>query len=1241
MDDWELLQAYAKQRSEAAFTELVRRHLDWVYSAALRCVGDTHLAGDVAQSVFVLLARKAGSLRSGTVVSGWLFRTTRFVASRAARTAQRRKAREEIASTMMSTTSSPDDNEILWNQLAPHLDQAVAALSETDRSAILLRFYERKPLREIGQRLGMSEEAAKKRVSRAVEKMRDYLTSRGVVLGGAGLIAVLADQTVHAAPATLAVTVLKASLAGASASAVLPQLARETLNAWRWSRLGGMAASVAAVSVTGVILTATIAPRRAHDAMMPGASADRVDSTSARVAGVGAETTTQLINRVTSQAQPSFRRALELQVVQAQTGQPLAGVEIGVENGTRPPGGQTDEQGHCRIGLPDRDPESFSVTAHKDGFVPMRADWRARYGVIRLPQEFTFTLEPATSIGGIVQNDQGQPIPGAAVFISDMRASSMTGMTEQATFDIPESQSKLVTDLQGRWQFDLAPAGLSSVSIRLAHPEYTSESYYGNSFPVPPVGKLRDRTGVMVMRKSWPVEGVVLDELGQPIAGASVLQDSVQSKGASYRSTSTDANGRFRFAGAVADEMLLTFQAESYAPELSIVTVGPQLRPLEVRLRRGNTIRGRVVDKQGEPVAGASVRAELWRGYRSLEWHTETDAEGRFVWSSAPPDEVQLSVSKKGFMSLSVLGSLPGFTPSEQEQVITLGPLLRVHGRVADADAGQPIARFNVVPGRVMKQSLSWPGPVSPLTIGELRVDCIQRDSMTFTNGSYEIAFDAELPGRFVCIQAEGYEPENSRQFKSDEGEVVCDFRLKKGSWVTGVVRAPDGRPVKDVNAFLVSSARQPLNVFNGRMSPAYNYNTFTPTAATGDDGRFTLPPTKEPFLVAALNEQGYAYSAAGNTLTVPDLVLIPWARIEGVMYIDGRPAVGEEVSLWSHSPYAWETQTNRPAHYGLMSNGAYVGFSGETTCDDTGHFVLDRVAAGSNEVRHLVVDTLTHLLIPLHKVSLMIKPGETAHVTMGMGRPVVGRFAMPPGLQGPGNWSAYEGKLYAKSPDAENPGGSDYPVIINSDGSFRIGGVPPGAYELHLATDIILANGCLFTNRMDYPGYEFTMPETSVASNSEALDLGRVEVKLHPLDVGDMAPLFECQTTDGRLLRLADYQGKFLLLDFWAVACAKSASDLPYLKSIYNEFGKDGRLVVIGVSADADPTRVAEYAARNDLPWIQGFLGGYWEHGETRTDYGLASLPYIVLIGPDGKVIASDLSCDAIEAAVTNALKN
>ena len=161
MNEWQLLERYARDHSEEAFAELVALHLNWIYSVAFRHVGDAHLAEDVVQSVFVLLAQKAGEVRGTTPVNGWLFRTTCHVAAHARRAEQRRRIRETAAAAMI-TDSHPADSDLLWQQMAPHLDLAVAALSEADRSAILLRYYEKMPFRMVGERLGVSEEAVRK-----------------------------------------------------------------------------------------------------------------------------------------------------------------------------------------------------------------------------------------------------------------------------------------------------------------------------------------------------------------------------------------------------------------------------------------------------------------------------------------------------------------------------------------------------------------------------------------------------------------------------------------------------------------------------------------------------------------------------------------------------------------------------------------------------------------------------------------------------------------------------------------------------------------------------------------------------------------------------------------------------------------------------------------------------------------------------------------------------------------------
>ena len=210
--DSQLLCAYAEHCSEPAFAELVRRHVDFVYSAALRMVCDSCLAQDVTQAVFVALAKNAPQLMDRPVLSGWLHRTAQNIAAQTVRTDVRRRAREHEAAAMNEMLSAEPD--ALWGHIAPHLDAALCELSEADRDVLLLRYFERKSAREMAQTLGTSEDAAQKRVSRAVERLREFFAKRGVTVGASGLV-VISANAVQAAPVGLAVTIsTAAALAG-------------------------------------------------------------------------------------------------------------------------------------------------------------------------------------------------------------------------------------------------------------------------------------------------------------------------------------------------------------------------------------------------------------------------------------------------------------------------------------------------------------------------------------------------------------------------------------------------------------------------------------------------------------------------------------------------------------------------------------------------------------------------------------------------------------------------------------------------------------------------------------------------------------------------------------------------------------------------------------------------------------------------------------------------------------------
>jgi RNA polymerase sigma factor (sigma-70 family) len=214
--DAELLSDYAERGSEAAFAELVRRHVDLVYSAAFRMVRNRHLAQEVSQCVFLALSRDARRLMNRPVLSGWLHCTARNQAAKVVRTEERRRAREQEAAAMNQLNLNSPAEEPLWERMAPHLDDALARLRAADRDIVLLRFFERRSTGEIGQTLGLSEAAVRKRVARALERLRRGFTARGVTASAALIASTLGAHSVEAAPPEVAAALTRAVGSGAS-----------------------------------------------------------------------------------------------------------------------------------------------------------------------------------------------------------------------------------------------------------------------------------------------------------------------------------------------------------------------------------------------------------------------------------------------------------------------------------------------------------------------------------------------------------------------------------------------------------------------------------------------------------------------------------------------------------------------------------------------------------------------------------------------------------------------------------------------------------------------------------------------------------------------------------------------------------------------------------------------------------------------------------------------------------------
>jgi uncharacterized protein (TIGR03435 family) len=239
-DDMTLLREYARRNSEEAFANLVSRHADLVYSVALRQVNDPHLAEEITQAVFIILARKAKSLGPSTILPGWLCRTARYVSANAL-TVQRRRQHREQEAYMQSRLNDPEPGlepeSIAWSQIAPLLDAALAHLGQKDHDAIVLRFFGGKSFKDVGMALNANEDSARKRVNRSLEKMRRFFTKRGIVLSVATIVGAVSAHSIQAAPTTLTKSVTIMAVAkGATASGSTLSLIKGALKIMAWTK---------------------------------------------------------------------------------------------------------------------------------------------------------------------------------------------------------------------------------------------------------------------------------------------------------------------------------------------------------------------------------------------------------------------------------------------------------------------------------------------------------------------------------------------------------------------------------------------------------------------------------------------------------------------------------------------------------------------------------------------------------------------------------------------------------------------------------------------------------------------------------------------------------------------------------------------------------------------------------------------------------------------------------------------
>jgi RNA polymerase sigma factor (sigma-70 family) len=1074
MDDWQLISEYVRTGADGPFRSLVDRHAGLVYSVAMREVREAETAREVSQAVFILLARKARSFRSSVVLSAWLFRTTRFVALRASRSEHRRQRREQEA-VRMQTFNEPSE---AWPRLAPVVDETLADLSESDRAALLLRFYEDRNLREVGTKLRISEDAAKKRVSRALDKLRSAFARRGFTVPATVVTGLLSGKLAEAAPASL-VNAIASSALSANAT-TMPALVEQVLDAWHWAKVKlGLTCGIALLVALFAIRTVAL-----HD------------EGNATPTTAGAPT---ISNPVAAAAvvQPAARvaRPFLFKVVDAETGLGIPAAQIHPRYwGERLESKEdlfTDAEGICQIPLPNESLRRFDLGILAPGYVQKFFTWWPdHFGP--LPRSYTFKVERGVGIGGFLRDPDGRPVPNASILLkfpgvgeSDARERQRERLGFWA--DLPAA----TTDAAGRWQCANVPPRYIDFSISVKHPDFPNRAFavqaHGDSHSEAlPINQLYDGTAVLILKPGLSLGGIVVDEQDKPIAGAGVCISRWWADPKKPTAV-TGPDGKFTLRNIQSAGLPLTVFADGFAPERT--NVDPtNAEDLKIQLKPASLLRVRVVDPAGQPLSRADVAIEQWREHGTVELREPTDENGIFEWRSAPSDAMTVCVLKGGYAA----SRNNKVRANGQEHVITLKPQFRVMGRVTDADSGQPLATFKAIPGYGPPSGSKW--DIGETTYGR--------------DGQYELSFSEERPPYRLRIVADGYEPVESTQMTDEQNPQVCDFELhrtKPAQAIKGVVLSPKGRPMPHVDVALCT-IEIGVHIARGRVAR----NSYSKPIKTDEAGKFEFPANSEVHTIVAVAPEGVArllWKADGKPI---EIVLQPWGRIEGVVRLASGSA-GKEILLFDHSRDRY-------------SGGTSLDFDFSATTDAQGRFVIEQAPPGEFS---LFINPKGGTPYS-YETPVTVKAGETTRAQIGGdGLKIHGRFEMA-GDYEVTNWSNQIGLLYFHTNvgDPEPPPdivrsdrialerwkrafwNSDQGRIlaakrksilleVTSDGSFTAESVQPGAYELsiHLydgpvdrtrseALDYTKQLGCLGRKKI-------VIPETSPPDQS--VDLGTI----------------------------------------------------------------------------------------------------------------------------------------------------
>jgi protocatechuate 3,4-dioxygenase beta subunit len=619
----------------------------------------------------------------------------------------------------------------------------------------------------------------------------------------------------------------------------------------------------------------------------------------------------------------------------------------------------------CEVQFQRNSTTQLRLISRSEGFADTRLQWRPDRGE-QIPFEYTLRLERAVSIGGTVVDPDGQPVAGATVEFNDEENSADERHPESHAFGWIEVES----GSDGRWQINrIAEEMIRRIFGRAQHPDYLRTPPVFVAQDTRAEQQLRGGDYVFQLGRATTVTGVVVDQIGAPIANAQVSMW-IGSR-SERRTTTTDAEGAFSLEGTHPSEAWVTAEASGFAPVTLVVNLAEQTEPLRLVLRPGRTLRFRVVDRSGQPLANAWFQFDTFRDLGApsevaqplVEFRGLADAEGRAVWEKAPDQELPFYIGKSGYLGRDDVR----MRPSEQEYVVVLQPALTIAGTVSDATTTKLISNFRILCG--------WPATLWDQEL--LQWSSLGHHQLRFDGGTFRHAFDKAIiggipnPGYVFKFEAEGYAPYVTRVFRPDEGEVEFAVTLKPAETVTVTVVLPNGQPAASCDVGFVSPGTT-LTLRPGGLDRRFDATGLT----TDTSGQFRLPADEAVTMIVATHPQGFAMTARAALEAEPVLRLQAWARVEGRIWSAGKPATGREFTLsW---PKDEIPPTVRFDHEGYR-----------VVSDGRGEFKFDKVPP----VELRLVELLPYETQPPERSkswslrpleTIQLQPGQTASVEVG-----------------------------------------------------------------------------------------------------------------------------------------------------------------------------------------------------------------------------------------------------------------